>query len=119
MMRWSNLLWMVVLSISAFGLYKIKFQVQTIRTQIAEVSQEIIHEREGLNVVAAEWAYLNRPDRLQKLSELYLNQEEVTVSQIADVQAIPFPNVLEAKNNADSSVVPVSSKHTTTLIEAE
>jgi hypothetical protein len=105
--------------VSAFGLYKVKFQVQTIRAQIAEVSQEIVHEREGLNVVAAEWAYLNRPDRLQKLSELYLNQEEVTVNHIADVQMIPFPHVQEAKANTDSSVVPVSEKRSTTLIEAE
>lgn len=96
MIRLSTIIWIMVLAVSAFGLYSVKFKVQTLRTQIAEVEQQLEVEREGMNVVAAEWAYLNRPDRLQKLAANYLQTQETTVQQIAEVVAIPFPQVVEA-----------------------
>lgn len=123
MMRISTLLWVIVLSVSAFALYKVKFQVQTLRGQIAEVSRDLERERESLNVVAAEWAYLNRPDRLQKLADTYLSTQAVTVEQIADVQAIPFPHVLEAKAQtaqpSANTIIPVSQTTMTMPSEAE
>jgi hypothetical protein len=99
MIRLSMIIWVMVLTVSAFALYSVKFQVQTLRSQIAEVKKELETERESMNVVAAEWAYLNRPDRLQKLAATYLQTKEVTVEQIAEVAAIPFPQVLEAKSD--------------------
>lgn len=96
MIRWSMIIWIAVIAFSAFGLYSVKFKVQTIRSQIADVSQQLERERESANVVAAEWAYLNRPERLQKLAATYLATQEVTVYQVADTQAIPFPRVVEA-----------------------
>ena len=96
MIRLSTLLWIVVLTVSAFLLYSVKYQVQSLRTQIADVSRQIEIERESMNVVAAEWSYLNRPDRLQKLASTYLSTKEVTVEQIAEIQAIPFPHTQNA-----------------------
>ena len=96
MIRLSMVIWVAVIALSAFGLYSVKFKVQTLRTQIAQVQQQLEIERESANVVAAEWTYLNRPDRLQKLAGTYLQTREVTVEQIAEVVAIPFPQVVEA-----------------------
>ncbi|MDX2073884.1 MAG: hypothetical protein SFX19_05920 [Alphaproteobacteria bacterium] len=106
MIRLSAIVWIAVLAVSAFGLYSVKFKVQTLRAQIAEVEQQLEVEREGMNVVAAEWAYLNRPDRLQKLAATYLQTEETTVQQIAEVVAIPFPQVVEA-SVADAPPPPI------------
>jgi hypothetical protein len=102
MIRLSMVIWVMVLAFSAFGLYSVKFKVQTLRGQIAEASQQLEMERESMNVVAAEWAYLNRPDRLQKLAATYLQTRELTVQQVAEVVAIPFPQVQEA--HAETSV---------------
>ncbi len=96
MIRLSMAVWVLVIALSAFGLYSVKFKVQTLRTQIAQVEQQLEVERESANVVAAEWTYLNRPDRLQKLASTYLQTKEVTVEQIAEITAIPFPQVVEA-----------------------
>lgn len=108
MIRLSMIIWVAVLAVSAFGLYSVKFKVQTLRSQIADMSQQMEMERESMNVVAAEWAYLNRPDRLAKLAGTYLQTKEVTVQQIAEVAAIPFPQVLEAKNETPSGITPAS-----------
>lgn len=96
MIRLSMVVWVVVIALSAFGLYSVKFKVQTLRTQIAQIEQQLETERESANVVAAEWTYLNRPDRLQKLAGTYLQTRETTVDQIAEIAAIPFPHVVEA-----------------------
>lgn len=103
MIRLSTILWVITIALSAFGLYSVKFQVQTIRSQIADVSHELDMERESLNVVAAEWAYLNRPDRLEKLAATYLSSKEVGVDQVADVQAIPFPQVQQVSAPATTT----------------
>jgi hypothetical protein len=108
MIRLSMIIWVMVLAVSAFALYSVKFKVQTLRGQIIEAEQQLEMEREGMNVVAAEWAYLNRPDRLQKLAQTYLQSQGVTADQIAEVAAIPFPHVVEASNQSDSPVVNAS-----------
>jgi len=89
-------LWIVVIVVAAFGLYRVKYEVQSIRAQIKEATLELAQERESLHVVAAEWAYLNRPERLQQLSSKYLNTEQLTVAQVAEVEAIPFPPIMQA-----------------------
>ncbi|MFW0777435.1 MAG: cell division protein FtsL [Rickettsiales bacterium] len=112
MSRLATVVWMLVIVVAAFLLYRVKYEVQALKVQIAEAEQQLEKEQELLHVVAAEWAYLNRPERLQKLSKKYLSSGNVTVEQIAEVEAIPFPQVLEASsdsNGSASNVVPVSA----------
>ncbi len=90
--------WMVVIVIAAFMLYMVKYQVQSLKTQIAETSRQLEEEKESLHVVAAEWAYLNRPERLRQLAAKYLPSSDLTVDQIADIEAIPFPGQTQASH---------------------
>ncbi|MBY0408323.1 MAG: hypothetical protein K2Q01_11590 [Rickettsiales bacterium] len=101
-MKFSTLLWMLVIVVASFMLYKVKYQVQALKDEVAELSRELEHEREALHVVNAEWAYLNRPARLQRLASKYLAATDLTVSQIAEVEEIPFPRQSMAKIGADA-----------------
>ena len=83
-------LWITVIVVASFMLYRVKYEVQSLKAQVAEINKEITEERESLRVVAAEWAYLNRPERLKVLAEKYLNGKEITVGQVAEVEAIAF-----------------------------
>ena len=65
MQKFAPLLWVFVVVVAAFMLYKSKYEVQALKTQIAETTIELEREKQALHVVAAEWAYLNRPERLQ------------------------------------------------------
>ncbi len=96
MTRLSALIWMLVIVAATFILYSVKYEVQSLRAQIAQTAKELEQEREALNVVSAEWEYLNRPERLQALSEKYLATTSTRVEQIAVVEAIPFPKQLQA-----------------------
>ena len=109
MNRLSPLVWMVVIVIAAFMLYKVKYQVQALKTQVAETSHELEREKQALHVVAAEWAYLNRPERLQKLAAKYLPSADMTVGQIAEVEAIPFPGQAMAAVDGEEGFKPVSA----------
>jgi hypothetical protein len=110
MNRLSAVVWMLLIVAAAFLLYMVKYQVQYLRTQVAQTSRELEAEREGLNVVAAEWAYLNRPDRLQQLASRYLVSSELTVDQVADIQEIPFPRQLQAAASQDDGVQPAAAQ---------
>jgi hypothetical protein len=90
------LIWMVVIVGAAFLLYTVKYRVQALKTQVAETSHELETERESLHVVAAEWAYLNRPQRLKALAEKYLGATDLTAGQVADVDAVPLAPRMQA-----------------------
>ena len=109
MNRLSTVVWLFVIVIAAFMLYKVKYEVQSLKSEIAEKSRELEQEKQALHVVAAEWAYLNRPERLQKLAVKYLASSDVTVNQISDIEAIPFPGQTQASIDAEEGVKPVSA----------
>ncbi len=101
---------MLVIVVASFMLYKVKYQVQTMKNEVASTSRELEKEREALHVVNAEWAYLNRPQRLQMLASKYLASTDLTVNQIAEVEEIPFPNQTVAANaNAKEGAVKTAS----------
>jgi hypothetical protein len=108
MTRLSTLVWMLSIVVAAFLLYQVKYDVQRVRTEIAKVTHELGQERESLDVVAAEWAYLSRPERLRQLSKKHLSAESLMVHQVAEVEAIGFPKRLEASKELDSGYTPAS-----------
>lgn len=72
---------------------------QTIQTQMADrevnrLQRQIVHERERLGILRAEWAYLNRPDRLRELARFNFDRLgllPLTSTQFGNVAEIPFP----------------------------
>jgi hypothetical protein len=90
---------------------------QTVRTQaavdeIAETEAAIRAARERLAVLNAEWAYLNRPDRLRELADINfetLQLMPMTPDQFGLALEIPYPvgpgagAVLENASGADGA----------------
>jgi len=72
---------------------------QTIQTQAAirdveRLQREIGAERERLSVLRAEWAYLNRPDRLRELVDFNFERLELlpmVPEQFGTVAELPRP----------------------------
>lgn len=54
----------------AFWAYRENYETQAAQARAIEVQEEIATARTRLRVLNAEWAYLNRPDRLRDLAEI-------------------------------------------------
>ncbi|WP_239521023.1 cell division protein FtsL [Pseudooceanicola aestuarii] len=59
----------VVMALAAWA-YRENYQTQAALAQAEELQRDIGAARSRLAVLRAEWAYLNRPDRLRELAEL-------------------------------------------------
>lgn len=110
MNRFSAVLWMLVIVVATFMLYKVKYEVQSLKAQVADTSRELEQQRHALHVVAAEWAYLNRPERLKMLATKYLASSDLTVDQIAEIEALPFPGQNVASLAGEEGMKPASMR---------
>ncbi|MDE3016295.1 MAG: cell division protein FtsL [Pseudomonadota bacterium] len=110
MTRPAGILWILVIVAAAFSLYVVKYQVQSVIARVAETSRQLEDEKAALHVAAAEWAYLNRPQRLRALAARYLSDSNLTASQFADIKAIPFPAETQADAGHEGGVRPVAMK---------
>jgi hypothetical protein len=80
--------------VSATWAYRVNYATQEAMGRLDELRQEIAREREAIAVLNAEWAYLNRPDRLQALAAANaeaLGLEELTPDQFGEASMVAFP----------------------------
>jgi cell division protein FtsL len=87
--RLSLVIWLIVAGAVAFGLYQVKYEVQRLEEDLQKVRQDIRRDRIALHVLEAEWAYLNRPDRLERLARKHLDMAPVGPQQVAAATALP------------------------------
>ena len=89
MIRRSTLLWLIAAILVGCGLYQLKYEVQAKEEQLARLNRQIQAEQEAIHVLNAEWAFLNRPDRLGDLAARHLEMNPVTPAQFGRVASIP------------------------------
>ncbi len=74
---------------SAMYAYTIKYDTLSQGEQLAKLKLRVLKEQEAIAVLKAEWQHLNRPDRLQMLSERHLNLQPLAVTQLVRFSDIP------------------------------
>lgn len=89
MFRLLNIVVVVALIGSAAWVYKIKFEATLQAESVAKLRREISRERDTIATLRAEWAQLNRPDRLQELSQRHLKLRPVEITQFDALDALP------------------------------
>lgn len=79
----------------AFWAYRENYRTQGALNEMGGVQSQIASLREDLGVLRAEWAFLNRPERLRELVNLNFDKLKLVPydsSQFVDVNQIPFPS---------------------------
>jgi len=78
----------------AYWAYRQNYQTQEAIAEVRELHREIGRAHERLAVLRAEWAYLNRPDRLLDLADLNFDRLgllPLMPEAFADVERVNFP----------------------------
>lgn len=57
--------------VAAFWSYRMSYAMTDRRDAAKVIKRQIAHEREAIAVLRAEWAYLNSPERLERLAKLH------------------------------------------------
>lgn len=94
-------------------LYTLKYQATADVTHIQRLKNDIAKEKDTIQRLEAEWAYLNRPDYLQSMVEKHLAMKPLALNQIGirDIRERPHPlpdpltRMLEAMERANKEVV--------------
>jgi hypothetical protein len=84
----------VLVAVSATWAYRVNYATQEAMNRVADLGTEIAREREAIAVLEAEWAYLNRPDRLRRLVDANaaaLGLVPLEPDQYGEVAMVPFP----------------------------
>lgn len=94
-MRWGlSLSAAVLVGVCAIWAYRVNYATQEAVNRVADLRGRINAEREALSVLRAEWAYLNRPDRLAALIKgpgAALGLVPLTPEQFGEAAMVPYP----------------------------
>ena len=88
----------VLIALLALGLYQLKYEVMHLEDRAMATNRAIAAERETIQVLKAEWSYLNRPQRLDDLAERHLNLVPVAVRQLGALDELVLRHGVLAPN---------------------
>lgn len=88
-MRTNTLIGLVVILVAVLGVTRVKYAVGDVRRDVRQMESELAEEQAKMHVLQAEWAHLNRPERLAALNEQHLALVPVSVTSLQEVYAIP------------------------------
>ncbi|WCR53495.1 MAG: Cell division protein FtsL [Wolbachia endosymbiont of Ctenocephalides orientis wCori] len=75
--------------LSVIVLFQVKLHTQSLNRELIKIKNEINLARNDMQVLQAEWSYLNNPKRLAKLAERYLkNNSLILTNQIKNLDSI-------------------------------
>lgn len=81
----------------AFWAYRENYATQAALAETRALRGEILHAHERLSILKAEWAYLNRPDRLRDLALINFDRLgllPLRPEQFGHVREVAYPPVL-------------------------
>lgn len=85
---------MFMVMVFASWAYRVNNDTREAMGRVASLQREMQSKREAIAVLDAEWAYLNRPDRLLALSEEHfvnLRLMPLNPDHFSDLSKVPFP----------------------------
>jgi hypothetical protein len=89
MLRLLNVFAVAGLIGTAMWAYSIKYDTIYYAEQVKKLEKRLDRERDAISVIRAEWQHINRPVRLQVLTDRHLQMQNLQATQIARAQDLP------------------------------
>ncbi|MEE3626871.1 hypothetical protein UCD39_23310 [Nitrospirillum sp. BR 11752] len=99
----STLVWLCLATVASGILYHTSYRVQEEQEHLASLNRQIAQEQQSIQVLRAEWAYLNDPTRLERLATEHLTLRPTKAEQMVAMAAVPV------KPEAPAPVTPPSA----------
>ena len=99
-----------------FWAYRENYRTQAELESVRGLQSEIAGLRAALSMLRAEWAYLNRPDRLRELADLNFDRLQLlplVPDQFGSIAEVAYPVPEAALQGADGLVEPVDTTSAT------
>ena len=103
-----NLWGIGVLLVLVFALYLVKTFGGAERADIASTETQIAEEQRQIALLRAEVAFLQRPDRIQRLAEQSLNAQPISGKH--DATLADLPKIAHAPPSAQSAEAPAKAE---------
>ncbi len=85
------LVWLVLSSTVGWAVYQLKYQVQRLEEQLARINHAVVVDQEAIDVLRAEWSYLNQPGYLEDVAKRYRpDLVPMQGQQFADLLQVPL-----------------------------
>lgn len=89
-MKLAAVMWTILTVAAGVGIFVVKYQVQELESQLAAKHRDIERDRATIRVLEAEWAYLNDPGRLRRLSEQHLGFAAPSPKAVLTIDRLPL-----------------------------
>jgi cell division protein FtsL len=86
MNRKLTILGIIAIGISVVGLFQVKYKVYNLKRDLSEINRQLAADRSSIRVLKAEWAYLNKPERVEKLASKHLKMNNISIAQVYNNQ---------------------------------
>ena len=91
MIKLSSLSWLVLVSMTSFAMFAVKYGVQSLGDELNRAKRATIVEEHAIRADEAEWAYLTRPETLDEMNRRHLSLGPIATKQLrASVIDIPL-----------------------------
>ncbi len=107
-MNRSTLLWLLMAVAAGAGLFLMKYEMRALEERFAGINRDILTSQRALQVLRAEWSFLNQPARLEKLGRRMLRLEPLRADQAGRISDIP----MRTADDGATYVAPISSAQT-------
>lgn len=104
MIRPSTLFWFCSVIAVGFAMFQVKYEVMHQEQTLAKLDKEIAGDRAQLRVLRAEWSYLTRPDRLERLAGEFLHLSSMNAARIVTLDEVPL------RSNGPALVSPAAER---------
>ena len=82
MIKLGTLFWLVLVSLTGFAMFAVKYGVQSLEDELNRTKKATIAEEHAIRADEAEWAYLTRPETLDEMNRRHLSLGPIATKQL-------------------------------------